>query len=68
MTTRRTVWVGRKPKLTPEQVRVVRAWAALGTNKTAVARRFGIGISTLDAYLAGAHKRTWHDNNHRSIA
>lgn len=70
MTTRRTVWVGRKPKLTPEQVRAVRAWAAFGTNKTAVARRLGITLTTLDTYLSGGHKRAWHDtdNDHRSIA
>jgi len=57
VTARRVVWTGRKPKLTPEQVRAVRAWAALGTNKTAVARRLGIGLTALDRYIARAHKR-----------
>lgn len=57
MTTDSRKWTGRKPKLAPEQVRAVRAWAALGTNKTAVARRLGISLTTLDHYIARAHKR-----------
>lgn len=57
MTARRIRWTGRRPKLAPEQVRALRAWAALGTNKTAVARRLGISLTTLDCYIARAHKR-----------
>lgn len=49
--------VGRKPALTPEQVRAVREWAAFGRSAPQVARNLGIGYSTLRRYLAGEHKR-----------
>lgn len=54
MTTR---WVGRPPKLTPEAVRAVRRWAALGTSISGVARTLGVSRGTLRRYLARAHKR-----------
>lgn len=47
---------GRRPKLTPEQVRALRQWAALGTTVSAVARRLGVSRGTLHRYLAGDHK------------
>jgi DNA invertase Pin-like site-specific DNA recombinase len=49
--------VGRKPKLTPEQARQVREWAALGRTPSQVARRFGIGVTTLKSYIRREHKR-----------
>lgn len=68
MTVRRTVWGGRKPKLTPEQQAELRAWAAIGRTRAQVARRYGVSVTTIDNYLRGAHKRTQHNNDHRSIA
>lgn len=50
---------GRPPKLNAAQVRELHQWAAFGTSKVAVARRLGIGKTTLDRYLAGEHVRTF---------
>lgn len=52
-----TTLTGRRPKLTPEQVRALRQWAALGTTVSAVARTLGVSRGTLRRYLARAHKR-----------
>lgn len=52
-----TTLTGRRPKLTPEQVRALRRWAALGTSISGVARTLGVSRGTLRRYLARAHKR-----------
>lgn len=57
MTTRRTVWVGRKPKLTPEQASDLRAWAAQRMTLAEKARELGIGLTAAKNYISGAHKR-----------
>jgi DNA invertase Pin-like site-specific DNA recombinase len=48
---RRGVYKGRKPKLTPELVVDLRARAAAGEPKAALAREFGISRETLYQYL-----------------
>lgn len=57
MTRRTGSTCGRRPKLTPEAVRAVRRWAALGTSISGVARTLGVSRGTLRRYLARAHKR-----------
>ncbi len=57
MTTRRTVWVGRKPKLTPEQASDLRAWAAQRMTLATKAAQLGIGLTTARSYIRCAHKR-----------
>lgn len=47
-----TTLTGRRPKLTPEQVRALRRWAALGTSISGVARTLGVSRGTLRRYLA----------------
>jgi DNA-binding CsgD family transcriptional regulator len=48
---------GRKPKLTPDQVRALREWAAFGKNMSEVGARLGINRRTVGAYLRREHKR-----------
>jgi predicted transcriptional regulator len=48
--------VGRKPKLSPDQVRQLREWAAFGRNQTDVARRMGISTGAVRNYLRGTQK------------
>lgn len=56
--TRRPINIcGRKPKLSPEQIATVLAWAAIGTNQTQVAKKLGINPSTLNNYIMGRLKR-----------
>ena len=50
---------GRRPKLSPEQVAELRAWARFATSKAEARRRLGIGRTALNAYLAGSHKRKY---------
>jgi transposase len=53
---------GRPPKLTPDQVRELRAWAAYGTSKAAVARRFNVSTKTVTAYIQRRHVRTFEES------
>lgn len=48
---------GRPPKLSPEDARKVRDWAALGTSVPQVAARFGVSPRTMREYVKGNHKR-----------
>jgi DNA invertase Pin-like site-specific DNA recombinase len=48
----RGAYTGRKPSLTPSQVEVLRARAAAGEVKAALAREFGISRQTLYQYLS----------------
>jgi DNA invertase Pin-like site-specific DNA recombinase len=48
----RGAYTGRKPSLTPSQVEVLRARAAAGEAKAALARVFGISRQTLYQYLS----------------
>jgi DNA invertase Pin-like site-specific DNA recombinase len=48
------VYKGGKPKLTPEQVREVKARAAAGESRTKLAKEYGISRPTLYAYLSTA--------------
>ncbi|UAK30276.1 recombinase family protein [Nocardia sputi] len=47
----RGVYTGRKPALTPEQAAQLRARAAGGESKAALARQFGVSRETVYAYL-----------------
>ncbi|RUP35184.1 MAG: recombinase family protein [Curvibacter sp.] len=47
---------GRKPALTPEQAAEVRAKAAQGAKRTALAKEYGISRETLYAYLGQAEQ------------
>jgi len=48
----RGAYTGRKPSLTPRQAEALRARAAAGEAKTALAREFGISRQTLYQYLS----------------
>lgn len=48
---------GRKPKLPPEEVMRVWAWAEYGTSIHQVARRLRVNDKTLRAYINRKHKR-----------
>jgi DNA invertase Pin-like site-specific DNA recombinase len=48
----RGAYTGRKPSLTPGQVELLRARAAAGEAKAALAREFGISRQTLYSYLS----------------
>lgn len=47
---------GRPPKLTANDVVMLRSLYKAGHGKTALARRFGIAGKTVVAYLKGRHK------------
>jgi DNA-binding CsgD family transcriptional regulator len=47
---------GPKPKLTADQIRELRAWADYGRSMTAVARRLGVSLTTVRAYLNDERK------------
>lgn len=47
---------GRRPKLTADQVRALREWAAFGRSTAAVARRYGVTTNTIRGYLRGEVK------------
>jgi DNA-binding CsgD family transcriptional regulator len=49
--------MGRKPKLTPAQVRRLREWAANRMSAVEMARELGISTSRLWAILRGETKR-----------
>ena len=48
--------IGRKPKLSPDQVRQLREWAANRKTARAMAAELGIATSVLHAYLRGERK------------
>ena len=48
-----TVYKGRKPPLNPERIAKLREEAAAGTNRTKLAKEFGISRETLYQYLRG---------------
>ena len=48
--------MARRPKLTPDQVRELRAWARVGRNQKAAAAYFGVQSDTLRVYLRRQHK------------
>ena len=50
---------GRKPKLTPEQVRKAREWAAIGLSMSQAAAHFGVHRTVFRDYLNGKHKRMY---------
>lgn len=47
---------GRPPKLSADQVRRLREWAANRQTARSLAAELGIGVSTLRAYLRGERK------------
>ena len=51
---------GRRPKLTADQVREVRAWAAQRVTVVAKARELGVSPRVLRAWIAGDRKR-WQE-------
>ena len=54
----RGVYKGRARALTGEQVAQARAWVNAGVPKAEVARRLGVGRTTLYSYLGGAASKT----------
>lgn len=53
---RRPQLIGRKPRLTADQAEAIRQWAALGTTRAEVARRFGVCPETITKYIRGEIK------------
>ena len=47
---------GPPPKLTAEQVKALRQWAAFGRSAADVARRLGVSPTTIRTYLRGERK------------
>ena len=50
---------GRKPKLTPEQIKKAREWASIGRTFKQAAMHFGVSPSVLRNYINGKHKRVY---------
>lgn len=54
----RGVYTGRKPALTPDRARELRARSAAGERKSALAREFGVSRETVYSYLRTASADT----------
>lgn len=50
---------GRVPRLTPEQAKRLRAWAAFGTSTGEVGRRLGVTPQTVRRYIRDEIKTHW---------